>query len=122
MKFDVLTDPGHGWIKVPKKLLAELGIANKITPYSYMRGDFAYLEEDADASTFFEAMRAAGKTIEQRVRLCLVVLFPERHRPHADRRHLQGAIPQRAILHCRSLLRRKARRRRRTAVSLPFHP
>lgn len=68
MKFDVLTDPGHGWIKVPKKLLAELGIADKITPYSYMRGDFAYLEEDADASTFFEAMKAAGKTIEQRVR------------------------------------------------------
>lgn len=68
MKFDVLTDPGHGWIKVPKKLLVELGIADKITPYNYMRGDFAYLEEDADAATFFEAMKAAGKSIEQRVR------------------------------------------------------
>lgn len=68
MKFDVLTDPGHGWVKVPKKLLVELGIADKITPYSYMRGEFAYLEEDADASTFFEAMKAAGKSIEQRVR------------------------------------------------------
>lgn len=68
MKFDVLTDPGHGWVKVPKKLLAELGIADKITPYSYMRGDFAYLEEDCDASTFFKAMSDAGKTVEQRVR------------------------------------------------------
>ena len=68
MKFDVITDPGHGWIKVPKKLLVELGIAEKITPYSYMRGDFAYLEEDVDAGTFFEAMKAAGKPIEQRVR------------------------------------------------------
>ena len=33
-----------------------------------MRGDFAYLEEDCDASTFFKAMSDAGKTVEQRVR------------------------------------------------------
>ncbi len=70
MKFDAIIDPGHGWLKVPKKLLVELGIADKITPYSYMRGDFAYLEEDQDLSTFMEAMAAQRPDVkvEQRDR------------------------------------------------------
>lgn len=54
--FDVYADPGHSWAKVPKRLLRELGIAHKITPYSYQRGEFAYLEEDVDAPRFAEAM------------------------------------------------------------------
>lgn len=44
------TDPGHGWAKVKKSVLANLGIANDISPYSYQRGDYAYLEEDCDLS------------------------------------------------------------------------
>jgi hypothetical protein len=67
MKLNVYTDPGHGWVKVPKSLLKELGIANKITLYSYMRGDYAYLEEDCDASIFVEAMKKAGKPYEFKV-------------------------------------------------------
>jgi hypothetical protein len=39
MKFDYIMDPGHGWLKVPKALLAQLGIADKISPYSYQRGE-----------------------------------------------------------------------------------
>lgn len=72
MKFDVISDPGHGWIKVPKKLLVGLGIADKITPYSYMRGDFAYLEEDCDAGTFMKAMaeQRPDVQVEQRLRTC----------------------------------------------------
>ena len=54
--FDFFTDPGHGWIKVPKALLKELGIAEKITKYSYQRGEFAYLEEDCDATVFADAL------------------------------------------------------------------
>jgi hypothetical protein len=50
--FNVYSDPSHGWIKAPIKLLKELGIEDQITTYSYMRGDFAYLEEDQDATTF----------------------------------------------------------------------
>ena len=46
------TDPGHGWLRVPLKELTP--IQDKITPYSYMRGKYAYLEEDCDASTFLE--------------------------------------------------------------------
>ena len=58
--FTYFVDPGHGWVKVPKKVLEKLGIADKITAYSYQRGEFAYLEEDCDASTFVLAMREQG--------------------------------------------------------------
>lgn len=56
--FDYIQDPGHGWIKTPVKLLVELGIANEISSYSYYRDGFAYLEEDCDASRFFNAYKA----------------------------------------------------------------
>ena len=53
--FDFISDPGHGWVKVPMTLLKELGIAEKITTYSYRRDGFAYLEEDCDATLFHHA-------------------------------------------------------------------
>ena len=50
MKFQKISDPGHGWLKVPVHLIKFLGIHEKITPYSYVNqsGRFAYLEEDCD--------------------------------------------------------------------------
>ena len=56
-KFDFLMDPGHGWVKVPKALLKDLGIQSKISSYSYQRGEFAYLEEDCDAGEFIVAYK-----------------------------------------------------------------
>ena len=61
-KYAFYEDPGHGWLKVSKADLKRLRIADKITPYSYMRDEYAYLEEDLDASTFVEALRKAGDT------------------------------------------------------------
>jgi len=58
--FVFFSDPGHGWLRVQRAKLQQLGIEEKITPYSYQRGRWAYLEEDCDAGTFIEAMRAAG--------------------------------------------------------------
>jgi len=55
--FNYYSDPGHGWIKVPISLLEGLGIAGKVSRYSYMRKGFGYLEEDCDASLFFNAYR-----------------------------------------------------------------
>jgi hypothetical protein len=55
--FTIYTDPGHGWAKVPKALLHDLGIISKISRYSYMRKGFAYLEEDCDLSTFINAYK-----------------------------------------------------------------
>jgi len=52
--FNFFSDPGHGWMAVKKQQLVELGIAAQITPCSHQRGDTAYLEEDCDASLFFE--------------------------------------------------------------------
>lgn len=66
--FDFISDPGHAWLKVPHALLVELGIADKISQYSYTRGAFAYLEEDCDASHFIAAMKAAGREIKFRER------------------------------------------------------
>lgn len=58
---DYIQDAGHGWFKVKIKTLETLGIDQLITPYSYMRGAWAYLEEDCDATTFFNAWVKAGK-------------------------------------------------------------
>jgi hypothetical protein len=50
-------DPGHGWLAVKITELMELGIVTQISNYSYMRGATAYLEEDCDATLFFNAYR-----------------------------------------------------------------
>lgn len=48
-------DPGHGWVKIHKQWLTMLDIADKISHYSYMRKNYAYLEEDCDLSLLLEA-------------------------------------------------------------------
>lgn len=53
--FKVHSDPGHAWVAVKLKLLEELGIADKITSFSYVKGKTAYLEEDCDLTTFVNA-------------------------------------------------------------------
>lgn len=50
-------DPGHGWLAVKIEELMQLGIITQISTYSYMRGATAYLEEDCDASLFFNAYK-----------------------------------------------------------------
>ena len=55
LKLRYITDPGHGWLEVPKSLLVELEIQDKITDYSYEKGTMAYLEEDCDMATFMRA-------------------------------------------------------------------
>ena len=55
--YTYFTDPGHGWLRVSHAELRALGIANKISPYSYMKGANVYLEEDSDMGKF---MRAKG--------------------------------------------------------------
>jgi hypothetical protein len=52
----IYNDPGHAWGKVRKDVLTNLGIADKITRYSYQRGDYAYLEEDCDLTTLCMAL------------------------------------------------------------------
>jgi hypothetical protein len=64
LKIKIYSDPGHGWGAVKRKVLDDLGIASKITPYSYQRGDTVYLEEDCDLTTLTTAASARGIWIE----------------------------------------------------------
>lgn len=66
MRLNFYADSGHGWLAVPLPLLDKLGIIDQISPYSYMRGMLAHLEEDCDYSRFALAMRKAGRTFEVR--------------------------------------------------------
>jgi hypothetical protein len=59
----VYTDPGHGWFKVKRSVLHNLGIADKITSYSYQRGEWVYLEEDVDAFELHQALKQHGTTL-----------------------------------------------------------
>ncbi len=52
-------DPGHGWIAVPVAEVIALGIADKVSHYSYIRSGVVYLEEDCDASLWLRAREAA---------------------------------------------------------------
>jgi hypothetical protein len=66
MKFDIYADPSHAWCKVSLKKLLELGIAEHISRFSYVHGDFAFLEEDRDLQVFIEAMKKAGRSVSFR--------------------------------------------------------
>ena len=66
MKLTFYSDPGHGWLEVPVQLLADLGIKDKVSRYSYRKGEKAYLEEDCDCSLFMQAMKNIGLTVEFR--------------------------------------------------------
>ena len=57
-------DPGHAWARFPKARLVKLGIADKITPYSYQNGSNAFLEEDCDLSTLMAALKAKGYEVK----------------------------------------------------------
>ncbi len=54
------SDPAHGWLRVERVDLAQLGIAQDITGYSYQSGEYVYLEEDQDATAYIDAAEAAG--------------------------------------------------------------
>ena len=57
-------DPGHGWIEVPLTELRRLGIADKISSYSYQRQGQAFLEEDGDCDTWHFAKQEVGEDYE----------------------------------------------------------
>ena len=56
-------DPAHGWVKCSIGLLYGLGIADKISKYSYRRNDSVYIEEDGDFSTLLQAAKIQGLDI-----------------------------------------------------------
>lgn len=57
LKLKFYSDAGHGWVAVKLHTLYDLGIIEKISPYSYIRGKTAYLEEDCDMSTLMAELQ-----------------------------------------------------------------
>lgn len=82
MKLDYITDPGHGWCKAPVKLLQKLELLEKISPYSYFRGDYVYLEEDCDLTLLMIAARDRGIALTFRERNCPEKLSRVRNYEH----------------------------------------
>jgi len=62
--FRFVSDPGHGYLRVKLEDLVKYGVEKKISGYSFKSDRFAFLEEDVDASTFFNALLDAGDTYE----------------------------------------------------------
>ena len=57
MPYTFHSDPGHGWLEVPKADVAALGVLAAISGYSYVSKDgrTLYLEEDCDLTAFADA-------------------------------------------------------------------
>lgn len=63
-----ISDPSHGWLRVPLTDIAALGIEETITEYSFIDGRYAYrsaglttgLEEDCDYGRFVAACESQG--------------------------------------------------------------
>tara|TARA_Y100000034_G_scaffold33928_1_gene41545 strand:+ start:41106 stop:41393 length:288 start_codon:yes stop_codon:yes gene_type:complete len=60
MTFNAYSDPGHAWVKVKRDLLLDLGIEDRISRYSYQKGEYCYLEEDADLDLFVKTLKSKG--------------------------------------------------------------
>ncbi len=67
--YQFFADAGHGWLKVPIEELEKLDIQNKISGCSYMRNNFAYLEEDGDVSLFADAKGISPHEFNKNIKL-----------------------------------------------------
>ena len=64
LELEFHTDPGHGWLRVPYHFLEKFNILNKITSCSFIKGNWAYLEEDCDMPTFMLAASDHGYSLK----------------------------------------------------------
>ena len=60
-------DPGHGWYRVSREMLFRMDLLDKISSFSYQKGNWVYLEEDVDASIFFTRYKELFGEIQIRV-------------------------------------------------------
>jgi hypothetical protein len=58
------SDPGHGWLAVPREVVRSLGIESQISEFSYLDDTHVYLEEDLDARLFDEVARNRKMTFD----------------------------------------------------------
>ncbi len=60
IKIKKYDDGSHGWFAVKRSLLAEIGIQEKVSGYSYQYGLTCYLEEDCDGTLLLDTLDARG--------------------------------------------------------------
>lgn len=60
----VYSDAGHAWGKVKRQVLVNLGIADKVSTYSYQYKDNVYLEEDCDLPLLCSTLMALDTRIK----------------------------------------------------------
>ena len=58
MKIKFYSDAGHGWAAVKRQTLIDMGIIDKVSTYSYQRGNTVYLEEDCDLSLLIGVLKS----------------------------------------------------------------
>ena len=68
MKIKIYEDPGHGWGAVERSLLSELGLADKISSFSYVNDNLVFLEEDCDLPKVVKALTLKGVVINYKKR------------------------------------------------------
>lgn len=68
IRYMFVSDPGHGWLAVPATTIRKLGLAQDISPYSYVSetGKTVYCEEDCDAGLVIQALREKGIEVKFR--------------------------------------------------------
>lgn len=55
-------DEGHAWLQVNKQTLEHFGLSeNDFSEFSYVDGNFLYLEEDSDAEELLQAIGNKAK-------------------------------------------------------------
>lgn len=66
LTLDFVSDPSHGWLIVhPNQIKEILGEkAKEISEYSFRKLGWFCLEEDCDASLFYETAKAAGYEVK----------------------------------------------------------
>jgi hypothetical protein len=69
LQLHVYSDPGHAWLKVRKSQAnkASVYMGEKISSFSYQRGEFVFLEEDCDLGIYvryLEAIKRPYKFVE----------------------------------------------------------
>ena len=68
-KYLLISDPGHGWLRVPTLEVIRLKIADKISTCSYIDWDgrSVYLEEDCDMAIFARAKGWESGTLHNHI-------------------------------------------------------
>lgn len=58
--FTMIDTGGHAYLSVPKQLIIDLGLTDKISGYSGLSATRVYLEEDCDAPMFLHVLDKEG--------------------------------------------------------------